>query len=417
MRELSKLGYLFRIGHTAVLLQYLQFALGLVVAALSLYLWGISHLVSSVLIGFACGGFIIYAIQVTDVFSSAPPRRKYHLQPSTLEARRDPRQPRDTPNPGRRDLEANIAALACLAPDTIQFPWSVVPIFAQEMEAAREWMDAKCVTRAFALSTDPDLVTSAMGFIPDVIWHCRIEDVPLKCLYDYLVNCFDLSGSGPAIIPGSRDVAYLSARAFAHIELQRRCITEYGGDTRDEWKDIFKEHSPLSPADCGSDSDLKTVLFMVDMTFGYDGGFPWEQVRITPPHYAWMSHAFLYRAWHEGRLSKVVTDFVESSMSYKSPSDIVITDCFFIIGLMIGIPLHINDVTVRDKGSVFFFFRIPPTESPTQRREEDHPQEGLQGPLTDLLLQIYANAVGPPRAPTHTPARSSGHLQGQLQTV
>ena len=44
MRELSKLGYLFRIGHTAVLLQYLQFALGLVVAVLSLYLWRISHL-------------------------------------------------------------------------------------------------------------------------------------------------------------------------------------------------------------------------------------------------------------------------------------------------------------------------------------------------------------------------------------
>ena len=167
------------------------------------------------------------------------------------------------------------------------------------------------------------------------------------------MNCFDLSGSGPAIIPGSRDVAYLSARAFAHIELQRRCITEYGGDTRDEWKDIFKEHSPLSPADCGSDSDLKTVLFMVDMTFGYDDGFPWEQVRITPPHHAWMSHAFLYRAWHEGQLSKVVTDFVESSMSYKSPSDIVITDCFFIIGLMVGIPLHVNDVTVRDKMSGF----------------------------------------------------------------
>jgi hypothetical protein len=70
---------------------------------------------------------------------------------------------------------------------------------------------------------------------------------------------------------------------------------------------------------------------------------------MTPTHHAWMSHVFLYRAWHEGQLSEVVMDFVEDSMSLELPSDIVITDCLFIIGLMIDIQFHPNDMTVRDK--------------------------------------------------------------------
>ena len=78
---------------------------------------------------------------------------------------------------------------------------------------------------------------------------------------------------------------------------------------------------------------------------------------MTPPHRAWMSHVFLYCAWHEGQVSEVVVGFVENSMSLKPPSDIVITDCLFIIGLIIGIPFHVSDIIVRDKrlGSYFFF--------------------------------------------------------------
>ena len=109
-----------------------------------------------------------------------------------------------------------------------------------------------------------------------------------------------------------------------------------------------KPFSPV-PADRGPDSDLNAILFMVDMTHGYDNGFHREQVQMTPPHHAWMSHAFLYRAWHEGRVSEAVMDFVENSPSLKPPSDIVITDCLFIIGLMIGVPLHISDTTVIGK--------------------------------------------------------------------
>jgi hypothetical protein len=247
------------------------------------------------------------------------------------------------------ELEASITTLACMAPAVIQFPWSVTPLFIQEAGAEGDRLDARCITRMFVMSTDADVVTSIMDFIPEIIWHSGIKDVPLKRIYDTLMDCFDFSGPSPVVIPKLRDVAYLSARAFAHIELQRRCITQYEEHKRDSWKALCANHTLLSPTDYGPDSDLEAVLFMVDMALGYDDGFPWEQLWMTPPHHAWMSHVFLYRAWHEGEVSEVVMDFVESSMSLKPPSDIVITDCLFIIGLMIGVPFHVSDITVRDK--------------------------------------------------------------------
>jgi hypothetical protein len=239
--------------------------------------------------------------------------------------------------------------LVCMTPATIEFHWSAAPLFIQEVGVEGDRLDAECVTRMFVMSTNTDVVTSIMDFIPEIIWHSGIKDVPLKRIYDTLMDCFDFSGLSPVVIPKLRDVAYLSARAFVHVELQRRCITEYEEHKQDSWKALYANHPLLSSTDYGPDSDLKAVLFMVDMTLGYDNGFPWEQMRMTPPHHAWMSHVFLYHVWHEKRLSEVVMDFVENSMSPRPPSDIVITDCLFIIGLMIGVPFRVREITVRDK--------------------------------------------------------------------
>ena len=77
----------------------------------------------------------------------------------------------------------------------------------------------------FVTSTDVDVVASIMDFIPEIIWHSGIKNVPLQRIYDILMDCFDLSEPSPVVVPKSRNVAYLSARAFVHIGLQRRCIT------------------------------------------------------------------------------------------------------------------------------------------------------------------------------------------------
>ena len=248
------------------------------------------------------------------------------------------------------DLEANATTTTRVVPAAVQPPELLAPQFIRETGAEADRLDAKCVTRMFVMSTDPDVVVSIMDVIPEIVWHSGIKNVPLKRIYEILVDCFDFSGPHPVVIPKTRGVAYLSARAFAHIALQRRCITQYEEDKQDSWKALCASHLLLSPTDCGPDSDLKTVLFMVDMVLGHDNGFPWKEAQTTPPHHAWMSHVFLYRAWCEGQsLSEVVMDFVENSMSLKPPSDIVITDCLFIIGLMVGVSFHIGDITVRDK--------------------------------------------------------------------
>ena len=357
----------------------LQCALLLLGFALSRYLWGVNRSVSSVIIGFTSFGLLFYLSIVTaSIFSfDCPFQTPLSLVirsiiclavPYWLNVRRAFGPKQRPPHPGtpgtQQDLpfsvdiadrgekfKASTTAIPCIAPDPIQFPRPVAPLFIQKAEAEGDRLDARCITRMFVMSTDPNVVTSTMGFIPEIIWHSGIKNVPLKRIYGTLIDCFNFSGPSPVVIPGLRNIAYLSARAFAHIALQRRCITQYEEHNQDNWKTLCASHRILSPMDYGRDSDLEAALFMVDTTLGYDTAFPWKQAEMTPSHHAWMSHVFLYHVWHEEQLSETMMDFVENSISTKPPSDIVITDCLFIIGLMIGVPFHVNDITVKDKRS------------------------------------------------------------------
>ena len=346
----------------------LQCALILLGFGLSRYLWEISRSVSSVIIGFTTFGFLFYLfIVMASIFSfDCPFQTPFSLvvrfaislalpywrnlqqtfrppKPGTPRIRPDPPPPNDGVG-GGHDLEAGMTI-----PDVV--PAAIPsPLFPEETDPEAEKLDARCINRMIVASTGTDVVVSTMNFIPEVIWHSGIKEVPLKRIYDILTDCFDSSGPHPVVIPKMRHVAYLSARAFTHIGLQRRCITQYEEDKKGSWKALCTNHPPLLSTNCGSDSDLKAALFMVDVTLGYNDRFPWKQTQMTPTRRAWVSHVFLYRAWHEGQgLSKVVMDFVKDSISLRPPSDAVITDCLFIIELMIRVPFHISDITVRDK--------------------------------------------------------------------
>ena len=361
----------------------LQSALVLLGFGLSRYLWEVSRSVSSVVIGFVAFGLLFYVLIITvSVFSfDCPYQTPFSLiirffiplaLPHWRNLRRSfgpkKRPPKSgTPETGQdvpssaddsaegHDLEANLIGheLVLVA---IQPPESVTPLFFQEIGAEVDRLDARCISRMFMMSTGLEVVVPIMDFIPEIIWHSGIKDIPFKRIYDILMDCFDLSGLHPVVIPRMRNVAYLSARAFAHITLQRRCITQCEDNQQGSWKALCANHRLLSPADHGLDADLDTALFMVDTTLGYDSGISWDEKQMSPVHRAWMSHVFLYRAWNEGQLlSKVVTDFVGNSMSQRGVSDSVITDCLFIIGPMIDVSFHVNDITVRDKRLDIFF--------------------------------------------------------------
>ena len=219
----------------------LQCALVLLGSALSRYIWEVNRSVSSVVFGFTCFGFLFYLLITTvSVFSfDCPPQTPFSLLIRfviglVIPYWRNLRQPfghtRKPPEPGilgvpadlplpadavgrRHDLEANTIALARIAPAWIQFPVSVTPLFIKETGAAGDKLDARCITRMFVMATDVDAVTLILGFIPEVIWHSGIKKFPLKRIYNILMDCFDLSGPYPVVIPKLREVAYLSARA------------------------------------------------------------------------------------------------------------------------------------------------------------------------------------------------------------
>ena len=149
------------------------------------------------------------------------------------------------------------------------------------------------------------------------------------------------------VIPKLRDNAYLGARALVHLAIQRKCI---GNDSdQDRYRTIGFKHD-------GEDPDLESTLGIIDRVCGFSISEPmrWEKFSFTVPHHAWMSHILLYRAWDSIMAGQPLPDdtreFVLHSLrSDPPPPTPIVADCLFIVGLVIGIELHIDDLLVVDK--------------------------------------------------------------------
>ena len=99
------------------------------------------------------------------------------------------------------------------------------------------------------------------------------------------------------------------------------------------------------------DSDLEPTL---DRVFGdFD---PMYRQSFSPsiPHRVWMGHVLLYRAWdvlNKGeQLHDDVKEFALHPLRVEPPPPIhIAADCLLIIGLILGIKLHIGDPLVINK--------------------------------------------------------------------
>ena len=103
-----------------------------------------------------------------------------------------------------------------------------------------------------------------------------------------------------------------------------------------------------------ADSDLESTLGVIDRVFGDFEPMRWQDFSFTIPHHAWMGHILLYRAWDVttkgGPLPDDVTQFVLHSLRLQPPPPApIVADCLFIVGLALGIELHIDDLLVVDK--------------------------------------------------------------------
>ena len=103
------------------------------------------------------------------------------------------------------------------------------------------------------------------------------------------------------------------------------------------------------------DSDLESTLGIIDYIFGgSELSMDWRDFSFTIPHHVWMGHILLYRAWDvlgKGEhLPNDAREFVLHSLRSEPvlPAPIV-ADCLFIVGLVLGIKLHVDDLSIADK--------------------------------------------------------------------
>jgi len=102
------------------------------------------------------------------------------------------------------------------------------------------------------------------------------------------------------------------------------------------------------------DSDLEATLGITDRVFGDSEPMFWQNFSFSVPHHAWMGHILLYRAWDVLRKGEPLPDdikeFVLHSLRLEPPPPaLIVADCLLIIGLVLGIKLHIDDLLVVDK--------------------------------------------------------------------
>ena len=177
-----------------------------------------------------------------------------------------------------------------------------------------------------------------------------------------LFKCFDLSTGFPVSKPALRDHAYFSAKALTHVAIQHKCF----GDVfnRASFKPIPGRHPIMGSTRYEGDPDLEATLGVIDRIFG-DGDLKplcWENFRFTIPHHTWMGHVLLYRAWDilgkGGHLPDDIKEFILRSLRLDSPPTAVVADCLFIIGLVLGIKLHIDDLLVADKRWIYFYASV-----------------------------------------------------------
>ena len=226
------------------------------------------------------------------------------------------------------------------------------PLFNKETDWQGYVLDSNCIAWMFEMSMDSDVIMAIMRFIPEVVWHAGINTTPLERLYDTVLECFDRSSGRPVVIPKLRNKAYLSGKALLHLAIQRKCI----GDESDKamFKSISSRHPVMGSKHYEGDSDLEATLGIIDRVFGDSEQMHWQNFSFTVPHHAWMGHILLYRAWDVLRKGEPLPDdikeFVLHSLRLEPPPPApIVADCLLIIGFVLGIKLHIDDLLVVDK--------------------------------------------------------------------
>ena len=146
-------------------------------------------------------------------------------------------------------------------------------LFGRETDWYDYEVDSNCIVWVFEMSIDSDVIMAIMRFIPEAVWYAGIRTTPSEWLYDMVLEWFDRSSGGPAVIPKLRNKAYLNAKALLHLAIQRKCI----GDESDRtvFKSISGQHPIIGSRHYEGDSDLEVTLGIINPVFGYSQPMRW----------------------------------------------------------------------------------------------------------------------------------------------
>ena len=333
----------------------LQAALVLLGSGLSYHLFFLSQTIAGVVIGFTSFCLFFYTVSS---FAATVSRHCPFQTPLSLALRYSSRKliPRSwcsrsratKPRPSRPKAKGG---------DPLLPMWTLAadpsPIFTHR---DTDWdgyvVYSDCITWMLEKPIEQDALKAIVGFVPEIVWHTGIKSVPLQRMYNTLLECFDERSVPPVVLSRYRDQAYLSAKAVLHVLVQRKCL----GDDSDVAvsKTIAAKHRVFGPQRLTDDGELDSTLRMIDQVLGKGKGVAWGGLKMSIEHHSWLAHILLYRAWDALGSSRYLSDDVTGFIRYSllmdpPPSDAIVADCLMMIGLLVGIGIHVDDLSIVDK--------------------------------------------------------------------
>ena len=351
----------------------LQLALFLFSYALSIYLFTINKAVAAVTVGLTSFGLLFYilVVSVATLSYNCPFQTPLSLFFRTLFRLKDKdknylgqawsRLKRMLPGGLRRSGRPNVPEedRGDYVKLAMAGPFGKPPRLAAGLTAWNDYVvDTECIAWLSQRSRSTEVVMAIAGLVPEIIWHADMGTSPLKQLYDIMLECFDSSSKPLALIPKLREKAYLSAKAFVHLAVQRQGVKS----EKDVFQFISLNHSAIEFGHYDTDSDLESTLVMVDRVFKGDDSqlrrMRWDQFSFTVPHHIWMGYTLRCYTWRALRknphlLPSDVEEFVRHSFRLvPPPPDTIVVECLHIISLFLGITLRDDGPPAIDLRSV-----------------------------------------------------------------
>jgi hypothetical protein len=142
-------------------------------------------------------------------------------------------------------------------------------------------------------------------------------------------------------------------KALMHLKTQRRSV----GDTSILQPDSLEQyysHPLLKP-----DTEMLEVIRLLDgfINNQFYWSFYYQVSELSVQHLSWTLHILLYRLLKDESVLREtkIHLFIRQVLERGHQSRSVLTDCFLVIGLTIGIPVHMNDLMVIDKRCACLF--------------------------------------------------------------